>query len=79
MNPSPERPLAPASSSQATLSRAAQDVSDATREVLLSARVSETRRLCALRVRVFGAWLEAEMLDAMPINVANYMAGPSAE
>ena len=60
-------------------SLAPQDVSEATREALLSARAAETRRIYALHVRAFRAWLQDEVLQATPIDVANYLAGPGSE
>ncbi len=79
MNPDPESALSPAYYAEEAHTLAEQDVSEATREALLSARAAETRRIYAMHVRVFGAWLEEDVLLATPIDVANYMAGPGAE
>ncbi len=37
-----------------------------------------TRRVHALHARSFGEWLKTDILDALAINVANYLAGPGA-
>ncbi len=79
MNPDPETTLTPPSSPEVAQSPVQRDVSDATREALLSARAAETRRIYAMHVRAFGAWLEDDALLATPIDVANYLAGPGAE
>ena len=75
MNTNAESALTP-EESQSLLQ---QDVSEAAREALLSARAAETRRIYALHVRAFGAWLKGEVLQATSINVANYLAGPGSE
>ena len=79
MNPDPESALTPASPPEVAQALAEQDVSEATREALLSARAAETRRIYAMHVHAFGAWLEEDVLLATPIDVANYMAGPGTE
>ena len=55
------------------------EVSEATCEALRSARAPATQRVYALHVRAFGQWLEEDVLDATPVDVANYLAGPGAE
>ena len=79
MNTDAESALTPASSPEEAQALAKQDVSEATREALLSARAAETRRIYAMHIRAFGAWLGEDVLLATPIDVANYMAGPGAE
>ncbi len=74
----PETALAPASPPEKGRSPVQEDVSEATREALLSARAAETRRIYAMHVRAFGAWLGEDVLGATPIDVANYLAAPGA-
>ena len=62
--PAPERALA------------APEVSEAVTDALRDARSRSTQRIYASHVRAFGAWLDAEVLDATPVDVANYLAGP---
>lgn len=52
---------------------APQHVSEVTREALLSAIASETRRICAQNTHSMGEWLEGEVPEATSIDAANYM------
>lgn len=79
MNTDADTALAPASSPEENRSLVQQDVSEATREALLSALAPETRRIYAMHVRAFGAWMGEDVLGATPIDVANYLAGPGAD
>ena len=59
-------------------SLAPRDISEATREALLASRAAETRRVYKMHVEAFADWLERDLLEATPIHVANYLAGPGA-
>lgn len=69
--------LAPAPDKAEALAQ--QDVSEATRAALRSARTAETRRIYAMHIRAFGAWLGEDVLGATPVDVANYLSGSGAE
>ncbi len=79
MNTDPDKALTPASLPKKGRSLVQEDVSEATREALLNGCAAETRRIYAMHVRTFGAWLEENVLEATPIDVANYLAGPGAQ
>ena len=79
MNTDADTALVPASSPGENPTLVKQDVSEATREALLSARAPETRRIYAMHVGAFEAWTGQEVLRATPVDIANYMAGPGAE
>ena len=71
-----ELEIVPAQADASSL--ATRYVSEVTREALLAVRSAETRRVCAMHVEAIADWLERDLLEATPIDVANYLAGPGA-
>ena len=79
MNAGDPHELVPVTQSAEPDALVTSDVSEATLEALRSARAAATRRVYAMHVRAFGAWLEDDVFRATLIDAANYFAGPGAE